>query len=142
TVAVAPNGGFGGSIELALRPQVLGQVFDAQGKPLQKLTVVPGAATVAQALGPANTQGVTVTPRQTISDSDGRFALRLDRGVWDIGLIPPADAMLPRLWLTNTVLDGVDVDVGAVTVQRGAMVHGAVYDSYGHALPKANVRLY
>jgi hypothetical protein len=141
TVSVAPGVGYGKDITLPLRPQVSGQVLDPEGRPLSKLMVVPGAATVAQALGPSML-GIAVSPRQTIADSDGRFALRLDRGVWDIGLIPPADAMLPRLWLTNAVLETLDVDVGSVMLPSGVMVHGVVHDSYGQPLPKANVRFY
>jgi hypothetical protein len=141
TVSVAPGVGYGKDITLPLRPQVSGQVLDPQGRPLSKLMVVPGASTVAQSLGP-NMLGIAVTPRQTTADADGRFALRLDRGVWDIGLVPPADAMLPRLWLTNAVLETLDVDVGPVMLPPGVMVHGVVHDSYGQPLPKANVRLY
>ncbi|MDB4968746.1 MAG: hypothetical protein JWN44_4435 [Myxococcales bacterium] len=141
TVSIAPGMGYGKDIVLPLRPQVSGQVLDPQGKPLSKLMVVPGASTVAQSLGPNMTLGIAVTPRQTVADGDGRFALRLDRGVWDIGLIPPADSMLPRLWLTNAVLDA-DVDVGPVMLPRGVMVHGVVHDPRGVALPLANVRLY
>jgi hypothetical protein len=141
TVSVSPAVGFGKDITLPLRPQISGQVLDPQGHPLSKLIVVPGAGTVAQSLGPSML-GIAVSPRQTTADSDGRFALRLDRGVWDIGLIPPADAMLPRLWLTNAILETADVDVGPVMVPRGVRVHGVVHDPDGQPLPKANVRLY
>lgn len=139
-VTVATQGGYGESIMLALRPQLSGRALDPQGHPLRNLQVVPGAATVAAALGPTPFV-VTTTPPQTLADVDGRFALRLDRGAWDIGLIPPADSMLPRLWLANTVVQS-DVDLGSITVPRGVMVHGLVHDPIGVPLARATVRLY
>ena len=63
------------------------------------------------------------------------------RATWDIGLVPPADAMLPRLWLTELDLDQ-DVDVGTITMPRGVMVHGVVHDPSGAPLAHANVRIY
>ena len=138
TVNVGPPG-YGPAIELALRSQLSGLVVDPDGKPLHNLTVVPAAATVAAAIGP--TPLAVTTPQQANADADGRFSLRLDAGVWDVGLIPPADSLLPRLWLTQLDLTQ-DLDVGTVLVPRGVMVHGVVHDPSGAPLAQADVRLY
>jgi hypothetical protein len=140
TVVVAPQGGYAQPLMLALRPQLSGQVFDPQSSPLRGLMVVPAAGTVAASAGLTPFVAPT-SPPQTTADADGRFAVRLDRGFWDIGLIPPADSMLPRLWLSQVQLDA-DYDVGTIFLPRGVMVHGVVNDATGVALAKANVRLY
>jgi len=139
TVNVGPQGGYGPTLSLPLRPQLSGQVLDPQGKGLRNLIVVPAAATLLAALGPT-LSAVAQTPQQTVSDADGRFALRLDKGVWDVGLIPPADSMLPRLWKAQVTLDS-DFNF-TVTLPRGVMVHGVVHDPSGEPLPGASVRLY
>jgi hypothetical protein len=140
TVNVAPQGGFGPAIELSLRSQLSGRVLDPDGKPLHSLMVVPAPSTLATALGPQPLAAAT-TPQQATAGSDGSFSLRLDGGLWDVGLIPPADSMLPRLWLTELDLTS-DLDVGAVTIPRGVMVHGVVHDPSGAPLAHAAVRLY
>jgi hypothetical protein len=94
---------------------------------------------VAATLGP--TPLAVTTPQQANADADGRFSLRLDAGFWDVGLIPPTDSLLPRLWLTQLDLTR-DLDVGTVLVPRGVMVHGVVHDPSGAPLAHANVRLY
>jgi len=132
--------GYGPDIILSLRAQLSGRVLDADGKPLHNLMVVPAAATLAATLAPT-AYSVTATPQQASAGTDGRFSLRVDQGDWDVGLVPPADAMLPRLWLTELNLNQ-DVDVGTVTLPRGVMVHGEVRDPMGAPLPHANVRIY
>ena len=140
TINVAPAAGYGPDITLSLRSQLSGRVVDPDGQPLHNLQIVPAAATVAAALGPA-TYAATTTPAQASADSDGRFSVRVDEGVWDVGLVPPADAMLPRLWLSSLDLSQ-DLDVGTVTVPRGVMVHGVVHDPAGAPLAHASVRIY
>ncbi len=139
TMNVSP-GGYGGDITLALRAQLSGRVVDTTNTALHNLTVVPAAPTLAAALGPSP-YSVTTTPQQANADANGRFSLRLDEGFWDVGLVPPADAMLPRLWLTQLDLNQ-DLDVGTVIVPAGVIVHGVVQDPSGAALARANVRIY
>jgi hypothetical protein len=139
TVSVGAAG-YGPDIVLALRAQLSGRVLDPEGQPLHNLMVVPAAATLAATLGPT-AFSVSTTPQQANAGSDGRFSLRVDEGVWDVGLVPPAGALLPRLWLTQLDLDA-DLDVGTVVVPKGVMVHGVVHDPTGGALAHANVRIY
>jgi len=139
TVTVAP-GGYGPDIMLALRSQLSGRVLDPDGKALRSLMVVPAPSTVSATLV-ATPFAAATTPAQANAGTDGRFSLRIDPGTWDIGLVPPADAMLPRLWLTQEPLDS-DLDIGTVTMPRGVMVHGVVHDPSGAPLAHANVRIY
>ncbi|MCU1280570.1 MAG: hypothetical protein JWM53_4116 [bacterium] len=138
SINVGPPG-YGPAIELALRSQLSGLIIDPDGKPLRNAMVLPAPATLAATLGP--TALAVATPQQANASADGRFSLRLDAGFWDVGLIPPADAMLPRLWLSQLDLTG-DLDVGTVLVPRGVIVHGVVHDPSGAPLAHANVRLY
>jgi len=140
TVDVATAGGYGADIVLPLRSQLSGLVLGPDGKPLPSLMVMPAASTVAAALA-ATPATVAATPSTATAGADGRFSLRLDPGFWDIGLIPPADAMLPRLWLSQIDLNQ-DLDEGTIIVPSGAIVHGVVHDPSGAPLPHANVRIY
>jgi hypothetical protein len=140
TVDVATAGGYGADIVLPLRSQLSGLVLGPDGKPLPSLMVMPAASTVAATLA-ATPATVAATPSTATAGADGRFSLRLDPGFWDIGLIPPADAMLPRLWLSQIDLNQ-DLDEGTIIVPSGATVHGVVHDPSGAPLPHANVRIY
>ncbi|HEY2748239.1 MAG TPA: hypothetical protein VGL86_26635, partial [Polyangia bacterium] len=138
-LAVA-GAGVGPDIMLPLRTQLSGQVVDVTGKPLDNLMVTPASPTLAATLAATPSTGAA-TPDMATASSDGRFSVRLDPGLWDVGLVPAADAMLPRLWLTQLPLTA-DYDVGTVTVKPGVMVHGVVHDPSGAPLPHATVRLY
>ncbi|HEX8952082.1 MAG TPA: hypothetical protein VF945_09580, partial [Polyangia bacterium] len=139
TLNVAPAG-YGGNITLSLRAQLSGRIVDVMSQPLHNVMVLPAVPTLAAALAPS-AYSVTTTPQQANAGTDGRFSLRLDEGFWDVGLVPPADAMLPRMWLTQLDLNQ-DLDVGTVVVPRGVMVRGVVHDPAGAPLAHANVRLY
>lgn len=139
TITVAPPGGYGQPIYLPLRAALSGRVLDPSGKPLRNLTVTLWTSTV---LPPTVTPfNGTASPPQTVSDLDGRFAVRLDKGTWDVGLIPPADSMLPRLWLSGTNVQS-DVDLGTLMVPRGVSVTAVIRGSTGAVLGHAMVRLY
>jgi hypothetical protein len=138
-LAVA-GAGYGPDIVLPLRTQLSGRVLDATGKPLDNLMVTPAPPTLAATVVATPTMSAA-TPNMATASSDGRFSVRLDPGVWDVGLVPPADAMLPRLWLLQLDVTS-DLDVGTVTVPPGVMVHGVVHDPTGAPLPHATVRIY
>lgn len=140
TIAVGAAGGYGPDIVLSLRAQLSGRVLDPDGNPLHSLMVVPAAATLAATMDPLSFTA-SATPQQANAGSDGRFSLRVDQGVWDVALLPPADAMLPRLWLTRLDLNQ-DVDVGTIKLPRGAKVRGVVHDPSGAPLAHGTVRIY
>jgi protocatechuate 3,4-dioxygenase beta subunit len=143
TVAVAPGGAgpsYGPDLLLRPRTQLSGRILGTDGKPLAGVMVVPAGSTVAAALA-ATPSTSSATPQQATASNEGRFSLRLDPGYWDIALVPPAGAMLPRMWLPQRNLNG-DLDVGTVTMPAGVLVHGVVHDPSGAPLPHANVRIY
>jgi hypothetical protein len=89
-------------------------------------------------------QGLASTTAQTpaTTDADGRFSLRIDPGVWDVGLVPPAEKMLPRLWRTGVLVGNGGLDVGQMDVPTGVMVRAAVIDAAGTPVLGTGVRLY
>lgn len=141
TADVAPSSGYGKQFVLALRPTLSGRVLDPMGAPVRNVTVTLGASTVATGGTTLSPFNGTATPPQTVSDLDGRFAVRADKGTWDVGLIPPPDSMLPRRWLSNNDVES-DVDLSTVTLPTGVKVTAIVRGSTGVALARANVRLY
>jgi hypothetical protein len=140
SVSVGHSDGYGAPIVLALRPQLSGRVLDPHGTPLRNLVIQPGLATVD---GSVALVALAAAPKiaTTITDSDGRFALRLDAGTYEIGLIPPPLASLPWRWLDATPVTA-DTDVGDVVLSPGVMVHGLVKDAGGKPLEGADVKLY
>lgn len=143
TVDVAPQGGFAQLKDLALRPQLSGRVLDPTGRPLANATIAPTVSTLATAGDPTNpapTAATATAATPATTGPDGRFALRLDPATWDVGLIPPAGALLPRLWLVSTSVV-TNTALPDVTVPRGVMVQGIVHDDKGAAVD-ADVRLY
>lgn len=140
TVSVGPSGGYGAPIALRLRPQLSGRVTDMLGLPVRSLTVQPGPATVASALDATSLAGV-VRVDSALTNGDGRFALRVDTGTYDVALLPPASMHLARQWLDRVLVDG-DKDVGDVTVPPAATARVLVLDADGNPLPAASVQLY
>ena len=142
-VDVAPQGGYGQALSLSLRPLLSGLVLDPESQPLDNVMIVPTAATLGQTPTAAGTPRIVTVPTaapQGSTSTDGRFALRLDAQIWDVGLIPPVATMLPRLWITGTnVTTNTEINV---TVPRGVMVHGVVRGSGGGAIALADVRLF
>jgi hypothetical protein len=142
TVKVAPGGGYTQVMGLAIRPQLYGLVRDPTNRPLAGVTVTPMSATLAQSNGspsPLRTAPTSAPPAMT--GQDGHFSLRLDPAVWDVGLIPPPETMLPRLWVTGTNVIS-NTDLGEPTFPRGVMVHGVVRDASNRPVPVADVLIY
>lgn len=140
TVQVGPTGGYGQTITVALRPRVTGRVVDVALQPVIDLLVQPGPATVGDALsGTSLAEMATLPTAQT--GVDGRFSVRLERGTWDLALIPKAQSGLPRRWLEAQVIED-DVDLADVYVPMGAMVRASVVDPGDGPLAGARVTLF
>ena len=103
---------------------------------------MPAAATLAGSGGPVALLAGARRPSGRPRTSDGRFSVRVDQGLWDVGLVPPADAMLPRLWLGAARPEPGPRPPQRSTVPRGVMVHGVVDDPAGAPLAHADVRIY
>jgi hypothetical protein len=142
SINVGPASGWGAPISLALRPQLSGRVVDVNGQPLSSLTVVPALATLGETVG-AQVYAALTAPTATTADDDGRFAVRLNPGAWDIGIIPAAATMLPRVWLDKLSISGGDVTLAnAIVLPMGVIVHGNVIDATGMPVIGADVRIY
>src|SRR5262249_44336943 len=69
------------------------------------------------------------------------FALRLDSGGYDVGLIPPGDGHLPRSWVEAVQLAS-DTDLGIVQLDSGIMVTTQVVDAAGQPSTGSKISLY
>lgn len=134
--------GWGVNFSLLLRPQLSGRVLDADNQPLSSLTVVPALATLGENVS-AQIYAAVTAPAPTNADTDGRFAVRLNPGVWDIGIIPGATSMLPRVWLDKLSVTGGDVVLAnPIVLPMGVVVQGSILDALGLPVAGADVRIY
>jgi hypothetical protein len=141
-IQVGPREGELAPVQLALRAQLTGRLLDASGEP------VPLAQVVAQPIartdstgGPSEAKAVGSTPPQTTTDQDGRFALRLDSGDYDIDFVPqPGTA--PRSSLDNQRITSYDVDLGDVRLPRLALGKLVVTGPGGAPLAQAKLRIF
>jgi hypothetical protein len=142
-IEVAPGGGYMTIMGLAIRPQLYGRVHDPTYAPLPGVTIAPMPSTLgAAAAAPDNLlRTLPTSAPPAMSGLDGTFSLRLDPAQWDVGLIPPADAMLPRVWLPGTNVIA-NTDLGERIIPRGVMVHGVVRDAANRPVPVADVLIY
>jgi hypothetical protein len=144
TVNVGAAAGYAQPIQLLLRPQLTGRVVGPDSKPLRGVMVVPTPARLqptSDVASVAVAYANTASPPPKVTDSDGRFAIRLDKLPWQVALVPPAETMLPRVW-TNDVDVASDVDVGDEQIPRGVMVKATLLDASNDAVVGADVRLY
>lgn len=144
-VQVGPSGTGGvlqPGVQLALRAQLTGRLLDAEGEP------VPLAQVVAQSIARTDSTGSGPeakasgsTPPQTTTDQDGRFALRLDSGDYDIDFVPqPGTA--PRSSLDNQRLTRYDIDLGDVRLPRLALGKLVITGPGGAPLAQAKLRIF
>jgi len=140
TLDVGQSGGWGQSLALSRRAEVIGRVVDTGTRPLAGVLVEPGAATVTAALGATSpAEVVQLSPATTTSD--GRFKLRIDDGAYDLGLLPPSLSRLPRRWVELPTVSG-SVDIGDVLLPSAAMARVEVFVDGGEAVVGALVQVY
>ncbi len=128
TLIVGTASGVGAPIRLAARRLVSGRVIDASGLPLKGAVIQPALAQTTGIAASVTSLATTASLGSGISDEDGRFALRLDEGNYEFGVIPPVSAHLPRRWLPGVAVSG-DVDLGDVVTPTpvtfdAIVVHG------------------
>jgi hypothetical protein len=140
TLDVGKAGGWGQSLALARRAEVVGRVVDVGARPLAGVLVEPGAATVTATVG-ATSPAEVVQISAATSASDGRFKLRIDDGAYDLGLLPPALSRLPRRWVALPTVSGT-VDIGDVLLPSAAMARVEVFVDGGSAIVGALVQVY
>ncbi len=138
TVTVGTASGVSSNIQLVPRPQVTGRVIDPSGAPVMGAVLQPQLASLAAGYG--SSLATTANIPTSTSDSNGRFALYLDAGSYQLGVIPPATAGLARLWLPSQTI-GQDANLGDLTAPTAVMFDGGITDSTG-APVEATLRLY
>jgi hypothetical protein len=146
TLSIGPQGGVLAELDLPSRVLVSGTVRDADGKPVNKVTVrpqltstfVPGSDLVGLRL-----------PEVTTNEA-GQFSVFLDgqlAGVaaeYDLELIPPGGSGLPR-WSRDRVSPPGDqsrVDLGDLALPAASLVSGIVRDEMGAPVADAEIRVY
>lgn len=141
-VQVGPREGVLQTVQLALRAQLTGRLLGADGEPVPLAQVVaqPIARTDSTSSGSEAKAGGS-TPPQTTTDQDGRFALRLDSGDYDIDFVPqPGTA--PRSSLDNQRLTTYDIDLGDVRLPRLALGKLVITGPGGAPLAQAKLRIF
>jgi hypothetical protein len=118
TLDVGQTGGWGQSVELARRAEVVGRIVDSGARPLAGVLVEPGAVNISTL--PASSPAEVLQIASATTASDGRFKLRLDGGSYDLGLLPPALSRLPRRWVSLPPVSGM-ADIGDVLLPSAAM---------------------
>lgn len=85
---------------------VTGRAVLSDGRPLSNTTIVATPATSA-ALRPR--------PSTTRTDANGQFTFELDRGTYDVAVLPENGTGFPRI-VVEKIVNGASVDFGTLTV--------------------------
>jgi hypothetical protein len=128
--------------QLPLRAQVSGQLVDADG------LGVAGALLVARSI-PDETQGTgqiggvvleTAMP-QTTTDHEGRFALRLDQGDYDLDIMPMPGTQA-RFSLDSQRVLTDDIELGVMRLPRPTLGKATVLGPDGYPVAGASLRVF
>jgi hypothetical protein len=130
------------TLSLPLRTQLSGKLVGQDGAPVAGAQVA--ARDISQRdqtytlVGRAYLEAVTP---QTVTGPDGRFALRLDQGDYDLDIIPePGSA--PRFTLTNQRVLTDDIELGIVRLPGPTLARVQVLGPDGAAVPGAILRVF
>jgi hypothetical protein len=124
---------------LAPRLKLTGRALLPSGAPLGGVTVTPGVANVGKLTSAASLAALNQLG-DTLSAADGRFALLLDAGAYDIGFVPDPSTGTARSWLTGQEVVA-DTDLGDRRMPVGVAVQPFISGPMG-ALASAEVRVY
>lgn len=141
TIQPPPTGGvLQGQLFVAPeRARLGGVVRTPRGEP------VTGANLEAIALGTLLEDDVSRFNRSTEAplDDEGRFELRLDRGLYDLYLKPPAESGFPWMVVPNRAIGSVDVALAdRFDLEAPRPLSGEVLTPEGAPLANAEVRVY
>jgi hypothetical protein len=121
------------TLEAPKRSHARGIVHIADGRPLGGAQVV---ASPSRTQTPAPGQTVAVVPRATATTTNmaGEFELSVDRGAYELSIIPELGTGLPRL-VQVTVMTGDDVDLGDSVVPAPFKLAFTIREPSSSALP-------
>ena len=139
-IQIGPSEGVLAAVTLPSRPRLIGRLLSAFGEPMS------GAQVIAQPIAKDTTATSLLDSApepmqpQTVTDSDGRFVLRLDPGDYDLDLIPMLGTG-PRTSLDNQRIGDGDVDLGEVKLPRMALAKLWVVGPTALPAPQVKVRV-
>lgn len=141
TIQPPPTGGVlqGQLFEVPERARLGGVVRTPSGEP------VAGLNLEAIAIGAFHEEEVSRFNRSTeaVLDEDGRFELRLDRGVYDLYLRPPSESGYPWIVVPDRAIGSVDVTLAdRFDLETPRPLSGEVQTPEGAPLANAEVRVY
>jgi len=133
TVSVGASSGVTQQLILTTRPLLTGRVLDPTGTALKGASLQPQLSTVTSAVALTSSASFT-------TDASGRFGLYVDPATYDVGITPPATAMLPRLWLPRQSVQ-TDLDLGDVQLSPAVTFDVVLRDAMQMPV-QATVRLF
>ncbi|MSP63561.1 MAG: carboxypeptidase regulatory-like domain-containing protein [Myxococcales bacterium] len=139
-LALGPAGGVLGTVSLALRPQLIGHLVGPSGMPVKNAVVSAQPAAAALNLGVE--RAIDLGAPMTLTGADGSFAVRVDKGSYDIELVPPAGEPLARWSIDNRAVSDSDVDLRTVPLPRAVLTRVTVLDPEGKPATGVEVRIY
>jgi hypothetical protein len=139
-IQIGPSEGLLAAVTLPSRPRLMGRLLSAFGEPVSGGQVV--AQPIVKSSGPTSPLDSAPEPTlpQTITDSDGRFVLRLDPGDYDLDMIPQLGTG-PRTSLDNQRIGDTDIDLGEVRLPRIALAKMLVVGPTALPAPQVKVRV-
>jgi hypothetical protein len=146
------EGGLLAELDLPARVLITGTVRDADGKPVNKVTVRPQlSAEFTTSAGPAIMEKISGMRLPEVTTNElGFFSVYLDAklarldALYDVELIPLGSSVLPR-WSRDRVAPSAEVskvELGDVPLPSASLVSGIVRDELGAPVADAEIRVY
>jgi hypothetical protein len=140
---VGPSDGLLSTIAPPLRAQVSGRLLNANGEAVANAQVI--AQPIPSSGPPRSPVDAMVadsnTPTQTTTDAEGRFALRLDGGDYDLDFVP-ISGTAPRASLDNRRVSTTNQDLGDLKLPRPTLGKFMVNGPTGSPAAQAKVRIF
>ena len=139
---VGPNDGLLGAVMLPLRAEIRGRMLDVDGAPVVGAQLIGSRInSTTQVTGPVTAQVATADVPLTVTDSSGRFALRLDPGDYDLEVIPLAGTQA-RTSIDNQRIGTDPVDLGDVMLPSITLGQIELRTASGQAAVDTKVRIF